>query len=332
MLKQIIKFLMLISLTLISTLSLPATVGQWNIFSGATAIRASMLYEAMKGTVQASVLITPSSADVSKILKGGLGGVALGIAVEELLGAVDWVMDPENNQIKYKPKPPHIAVPILYANAQFYYFENFISACKYYQNFLPKEYNYRVEVHGNYQCFNFYYKNGSEQYYFMVLGLGVPPLEEKTLPLETIAQKIIENAENDDVDAQFAILAATNAILVEAEQDDAKAKPIEDELERNATCRSENNLSKPAICDVEPKDLCEQLVLAEAKAGAGYRIMADKQMGDEPRLIAHYGLGEWIKKEHVKICSYGIEKREKVVHYFHSLSSYKNVELKFKKR
>ena len=52
-------------------------------------------------------------------------------------------------------------------------------------------------------------------------------------------------------------------------------------------------------------------------------------MGDEPRLIAHYGAGPWIKKEHKKTYYSG---RQKVIHYFHSLSSRKNIELKFKKR
>lgn len=86
-------------------------------------------------------------------------------------------------------------------------------------------------------------------------------------------------------------------------------------------------IEKPAICDVEPDDLCEQMALAEAKAGAGYPIIG--QMGDEPRLIAHYGPGPWIKKEHKHMCING---RMKEIHYFHSLSTNKNVELKFKKR
>ena len=62
-------------------------------------------------------------------------------------------------------------------------------------------------------------------------------------------------------------------------------------MQRNATCRIDNNVPKPAICDEEPEDLCEQLVLAEARAGAGYQIMNDSVIGDEPRLIAHYGAG-----------------------------------------
>ncbi|RKG41079.1 RHS repeat-associated core domain-containing protein [Acinetobacter rongchengensis] len=37
--------------------------------------------------------------------------------------------------------------------------------------------------------------------------------------------------------------------------------------------------SKPAKCDQEPDDLCEQLALAEAKAGAGYQIMHGEKNG-----------------------------------------------------
>ena len=46
-------------------------------------------------------------------------------------------------------------------------------------------------------------------------------------------------------------------------------------------------------------------MLAEAKAGTGYQIMNNSVIGDEHRLIAHYGAGPWIKKEHIKICSNG---------------------------
>ncbi|WP_336020901.1 hypothetical protein [Acinetobacter bereziniae] len=65
---------------------------------------------------------------------------------------------------------------------------------------------------------------------------------EKNLSLITAAQQVIENAESDNLDAQFAVLAAATNILSEAEQDDAKAKPFEDELERNADdkCKDHN--------------------------------------------------------------------------------------------
>jgi hypothetical protein len=80
---------------------------------------------------------------------------------------------------------------------------------------------------------------------------------------------------------------------------------------------------KPAKPDVEPADLCEELALAEAKAGAGTDIMG--LMGDEPRLIALYGPGPWRKRQHIHVCANG---RRLVIHYFSN--GLMNVELKFK--
>jgi RHS repeat-associated protein len=81
--------------------------------------------------------------------------------------------------------------------------------------------------------------------------------------------------------------------------------------------------NKAAIPDVQPKDFCEQLALAEAKAGAGRPIMGT--MGDEPRLIAHYGPGPWSKREHIHTCANG---RRLTIHYFTNGRGV-NVELKF---
>ncbi|WP_157909349.1 hypothetical protein [Acinetobacter piscicola] len=47
--------------------------------------------------------------------------------------------------------------------------------------------------------------------------------------MKPLPNKVIENEENNNLDAQFAVLAAATNILSEAEQDDVKAKPIEDE-------------------------------------------------------------------------------------------------------
>jgi RHS repeat-associated protein len=88
---------------------------------------------------------------------------------------------------------------------------------------------------------------------------------------------------------------------------------------------SSKPVRKPAIPDVTPRDYCEELTLAEAKAGAGEDIM--QGLADEPRLIAEHGPGPWIKREHKHICADG---RKLIVHYFHSRTTYQNVELKFK--
>ncbi|WP_250628452.1 RHS repeat-associated core domain-containing protein [Pinirhizobacter soli] len=82
--------------------------------------------------------------------------------------------------------------------------------------------------------------------------------------------------------------------------------------------------ANPAIPDCQGGDLCEQLALAEAKAGAGRPIMNDNPLGDLPRLLAHYGPGDWVKMQHSHRCADG---RLVVIHYF-SNGAGLNVELK----
>lgn len=78
--------------------------------------------------------------------------------------------------------------------------------------------------------------------YHRILNSKYDSNTEKYLSLITVAQQVIENAQNNNLDAQFTVLAAATNILSEAEQDDSKAKPIADELERNADdkCRIHN--------------------------------------------------------------------------------------------
>jgi RHS repeat-associated protein len=83
-------------------------------------------------------------------------------------------------------------------------------------------------------------------------------------------------------------------------------------------------VAKPAIPDCEGGDLCEQLALAEAKAGAGMPIPMRYPLGDLPRLVALYGPGEWVKMQHTHRCPDG---RLVTIHYF-SNGAGLNVELK----
>ena len=85
-----------------------ATVGGWNL-SNPVVQGASTVYDATKNVLingkdfikNSSVKITPTASQVAKVLRGGAAGYALSVAVEQLLGAVDWVLDPANNQIVY---------------------------------------------------------------------------------------------------------------------------------------------------------------------------------------------------------------------------------------
>jgi len=246
--KKITAFFISLLLILNSALSHAFAIRQWTV-SNPMAVGASMLYDGSKGTVTSSVLITPNASQVAKVLRGGLAGYALSFAVEQLLGAVDWVLDPENNQIRYTKEPDPTdpndptrkylwkvgggspAAPQLTPEL----------ACKAYTGISCDS----VVVNSTGSAWGCWtYKDQKQSCAWiadkianLIFDPNVKP-EEKTLPLETIAQKVIENAESDNLDAQFAVLAAANNILSEAENDDAKAKPIEDELENSAKCPS----------------------------------------------------------------------------------------------
>lgn len=81
---------------------------------------------------------------------------------------------------------------------------------------------------------------------------------------------------------------------------------------------------KGAIPDAVPANLTEQLALTEARASGGTQIMAN--LADEPRLVAVYGQGEWVKMQSVLR---GTDANT-TVHWFKNLTTGLEVELKFK--
>ena len=81
---------------------------------------------------------------------------------------------------------------------------------------------------------------------------------------------------------------------------------------------------KGPIADAVPKSLPEQLALGAAREGQGKVIM--RNLVDEPRLVANYGPGEWVKMRYVLR---GAD-TQVTVHYFRNLTSSLDVEYKFK--
>ena len=238
MFRRIVIFLASL-LFLLNSALVNASIGGWTL-SNPTAVGASILYDGTKGSRTSSVLISPNASQVAKVLRGGIAGIALTLAIKQLLGAVDLVMDSANNEIKYTKIKDGTGSYYVIDDVK-YYTPNVESACSAYASKVNDYFDYAL---GPTTCA---FRKGSKYYgpvYYISVGVvvGEPVKEQKTLSLITVAQKVIENAESDNLDAQFAVLAAATNILSEAEQDDAKAKPIEDELERNADdkCRIHN--------------------------------------------------------------------------------------------
>ncbi|MCL6244042.1 hypothetical protein M5F04_05555 [Acinetobacter sp. ANC 7200] len=247
-----------------------SNVGGWSM-GNPVAQGASAVYTGTKNVIingadyikKGTAKITPTASQVAKVLRGGAAGYALSIAVEQMLGAVDWVLDPANNQIVYYPPasdPNSPTVQFIYTvsghsqtaastpsescrlekvemqkNSDRYNWQTTYTASKvaipssgswYFDCILTSVYNptgvvtVSSPLQGTRKA-NPAYNPTAEQ-------------EKKTLPLDLVAQQVVSNANSGDTNAQVATMAAAADIVDEASKDDAKARPIAQQLESTA--------------------------------------------------------------------------------------------------
>lgn len=229
-----------------------AAVGGWDL-KNPIAQGASTVYDATKNVLingkkfikESSVKITPPASQVAKVLARGAAGYALSVAVEQLLGSVDWVLDPANNQIKYKPKADPQTCSGYQDRSTMQIFcsaQDFVDSHKEKNNWFSAVVT-SVNVRGQYADIYFCFKaKESDSSCITSMGTttvitGTDQTEEQTIPLPVVAERVISNAENGDTSAQAATTAAAADIVAEAEKDDAKARPIASQAEANATTK-----------------------------------------------------------------------------------------------
>jgi len=246
-----------------------AAVGGWTL-GGGVAQGASTVYEGTKQVIidgknyikTGTAKITPTASQVAKVLARGAAGYALSVAVEQLLGSVDWVLDPANNQIRYtKPDTSNDPCTTTSCTQYQYYWSRDTDlgkfgtqtgicqavAAKYGQTLISVS----QRVDGQWAC-NTRKSNGDADWW-AVNRVANPtydptaedPNKEKTIPLEVVAAQVISNAEgNTDkkAAAQVATMAAAADVVAEAEGDSTKAKPIVDQLNGSSS-------TKPADSD-----------------------------------------------------------------------------------
>lgn len=210
------------------------SVGGWTALDTITA-GATNTINAVKGSgataMRSAVTVGASAAKVGKHLIKGGGQAALAYAVVELLGeGIDWVLDPANNSIRY-------SVPIAGGGAAGQYKWSHV------QN------NPAFAIHSTYQaagqraCMD---KNGNavERYNVIrddavhayckgggIAGLSrhqnpaydpdAPTTEEKYLPIDTVAAKVISNAEAGHGPSQEAVKATALEGFAAGEHDAA---------------------------------------------------------------------------------------------------------------
>ena len=209
-----------------------------------------------------SATITPTASQVAKTFGKTAGALALTVAIEQMLGAVDWVLDPDNNSIKYTPKAT--TEPQNYEQYRWFYGGgSAFGGDQYFSYSLdpaaicnlvlaassgksPWYYN-RVSVSSFSQTqINCYVSSSTTSFnggayvqrdrnpIYDPSATAPTDNQPKSLPLSTIATRVIDNAKTGEPKAQAAIMQAATDILAEAETDSTKARPITNQLEQSA--------------------------------------------------------------------------------------------------
>lgn len=230
-----------------------SNLGGWSM-SNPVAQGASTVYNGAKNVIidgknyikTGTAKITPTAAQVGKVLARGGAAYALSVAVEELLGAVDWVLDPANNQIVYTDPQnvnPDTLQKLWVANLSTTRSATPQEACTKAQTYYGGN-KAAYQVDGRWVCQT---NTASLITMVQVANPNYDPnaeTDKKTLPLSTVAARVISNADSaDDSKAKPAQVATTTAaadVVAEAEKDDAKARPIVQQLEQTAATKPED--------------------------------------------------------------------------------------------
>lgn len=245
------------------------TIGGWT-YSNPISKGASAVISATKNVVingkdfikTGSATITPTATQVAKTFGKTAGALALTIAIEQILGTVDWVLDPDNNSIKYTPKA--ITQPQNYEQYRWFYGGgSAFGGDQYFSSSLDPAaicnlvlaassgkspwYYDRVSVSSFSQTqINCYVSSSTTSFnggayvqrdrnpIYDPSATAPTDNQPKSLPLSTIAARVIDNAKTGEPKAQAAIMQAATDILAESETDSTKARPITSQLEQSA--------------------------------------------------------------------------------------------------
>lgn len=276
--KKILALMASIPLLLMSSLTNAQAVGAWDVPGPAVPQGASSLYTATKttaaGVVRSSALITPAASDVGKVLIRGAGGYAIVFAVEQLLGAIDWVLDPANNQVIYtNPDSTNTEQPlpdIQYKSIDGVLYQTMTALCS---DYIPRSaFNTDYTFAGGARTVDSNAQPATPAIYLRVqcdlaprIGnaftdtvggsavartqeMPVEP-EKLTLPIETVAQKVIDNASANNTNAQTITTAAAQDIVDNPDN----APAIIAQLENNSTNCTPQDF-EDGTCKLKPTD------------------------------------------------------------------------------
>lgn len=186
--------------------------------------------------LKSSITVAASASKVGKYLIKGGGNAAIAYAMVELAdGAIDWVLDPANNRVKYTVAGDTVDTPTnkcYRPSGLGYYFNTPTEACQY---FVASHAGAgSVFVSSSSSVCKYMYGETLKQkgIEYICSGTAPPPTVgspvEKYIPIDTVAAKVISNAAAGHAPSQEAVKATALEGFAAGEHDaalDAAAVP-----------------------------------------------------------------------------------------------------------
>lgn len=234
-----------------------ASPGGWT-FSAFDAV-ASVVSAVKNGAkATATVAKSPVSAKIAKGIVGGvIAGAALPLAISQLSGialeALDWVLDPSNNAIKYKSKFQTGTYSATY-NSQTFSGSTLDSICSDYFNWakinivpLQGRTDIITDI-SNGTCLIGY---GGSLYWAITPSFVPTPNDWKTIPIPTVADKIYDNSKTGHADSVSVVTTAVADLTKEGEYD----KPLDLAKPEEKTCEAGyvKNSAGECVKEEQPK-------------------------------------------------------------------------------
>lgn len=187
------------------------------------------IVSAVKNGARATATVAKSPV-VSKVGKGILGGVIAGaaipLAISQLTGialdAIDWVLDPANNAIKYKPKAPVATCKTTFNNTV--YSGSIDEIATSIKTKLDSQYSNtvketkRLTTADGYQL-QYVTSMFPTSPWDIFVTCSATTVDWKSIPIPTVADKVYDNSKTGHADSVSAVTTAVADLTKEGEYD-----------------------------------------------------------------------------------------------------------------
>lgn len=230
-------------------------------FSGFDAVAGVVSAVKNGAKATATVAKSPVSQKIAKGIAGGvIAGVALPLAISQLSGialeALDWVLDPANNAIKYRSKSPVLT----YSASNGKTYTDLDVGCAEYLNYMKSVrpdlgFNSYVKTgqtgSGSVACYLTYVYGGKTYADHPGLTVNSSQVKSGSVPISAVADKIYDNAKTGHADSVSVVTTAVADLTKEGEYD----TPLDLVKPEDKTCEAGyvKNSAGECVKDEQPK-------------------------------------------------------------------------------